>query len=135
MKKKVKPYYFIQVVVFYCFVKLVLFSVWVLIIFILFQHFLKRIYFLIILILVRYLCSFLFGVGIDQKSNFLLWLMVVFIFANLANYLTYYINNFGKVDIFIYNHLNLDLYPPILTVLHKFYHYDLINPHLIISIN
>ena len=134
MKKKVKPYYFIQVV-FYCFVKLVLFSVWVLIIFILFQHFLKRIYFLIILILVRYLCSFLFGVGIDQKSNFLLWLMVVFIFANLANYLTYYINNFGKVDIFIYNHLNLDLYPPILTVLHKFYHYDLINPHLIISIN
>ena len=134
MKKNVKPYYFIQVV-FYCFVKLVLFSVLVLIIFILFQHFLKHIYFLIILILVRYLCSFLFGVGIDQKSNFLLWLMVVFIFANLANYLTYYINNFGKVDIFIYNHLNLDLYPPILTVLHKFYHYDLINPHLIISIN
>ena len=134
MKKNVKPYYFIQVV-FYCFVKLVLFSVLVLIIFILFQHFLKHIYFLIILILVRYLCSFLFGVGIDQKSNFLLWLMVVFIFANLANYLTYYINNFGKVDIFISNHLNLDLYPPMLTVLHKFYHFDLINPHLIISIN
>ena len=108
MKKNVKPYYFIQVV-FYCFVKLVLFSVLVLIIFILFQHFLKHIYFLIILILVRYLCSFLFGVGIDQKSNFLLWLMVVFIFANLANYLTYYINNFGKVDIFISNRLNLDL--------------------------
>ena len=134
MKKKVKPYYFIQVV-FYCFVKLVLFSVWVLIIFILFQHFLKRIYFLIILILVRYLCSFLFGVGIYAKSNFLLWLMVAFIFANLVNYLTYYINNFGKVDVFISNRLNLDLYPPILTVLHKFYHYDLINPHLIISIN